>query len=298
LRVPAAGANGTFVPRTVYPMLCAYPTDQQEQYVALACKGGFATPCQCPGCLTPKEELSSMDATLPETHGVRTMELRDRLTAAMGDAATAREMFPAATSDRAALKLAKAEFDRYSFRAGVDPAFHAFAGVYGAYVMLGAAYDQLHNTWIGKFKRLCLLTLCVYGLRFGYKHAVNLLNDRIIASGKHDGLERCVPPAPMGLAATMPRVHACALIRCLRNGMFKGGRKDKEPGLIPMLRGSELEQMAGCMPYVTACMPPISFVYVAFADMQAAFNPVDGHTIASIVELRRLIDEYVPTGPF
>ena len=139
------------------------------------------------------------------------MELRDRLTAAMGDAATAREMFPAATSDRAALKLAKAEFDRYSFRAGVDPAFHAFAGVYGAYVMLGAAYDQLHNTWIGKFKRLCLLTLCVYGLRFGYKHAVNLLNDSIIASGKHDGLERCVQPAPMGLAAAMPRAHApCA----------------------------------------------------------------------------------------
>ena len=192
-------------------MLCAYPTDQQEQYVALACKGGYATPCQCPGCLTPKEELSSMDATLPETYGVRTMDLRDRHTAAMGDPATARKMFPAATSDRAALKLAKAEFDRYSFRAGVDPAFHAFAGVYGAYVMLGAAYDQLHNTWIGKFKRLSLLTLCVYGLRYGYKRAVNLLNDRIIASGKHDGLERCVQPAPMGLAAAIPRVHApCA----------------------------------------------------------------------------------------
>ena len=176
--------------------------------MALACKGGYSTTCQCPGCLTPKEELSSMDPSLPERHGVRTMDLRESLTQAIGDATKARQMFPAAKSDREALKLAKADFDRYSFRAGVEPAFHAFPGIYGAYVMLGAAYDQLHNTWIGKFKRLCLLSLCVYGQRYGYNNAVNLLNARIIASGKHDGLERCVQHAPTGLAAAIPRAQA------------------------------------------------------------------------------------------
>ena len=65
-----------------------------------------------------------------------------------------------------------------------------------------------------------------------------------------------------------------------------------EPGLIAMLRGTELEQMGGLMMYVTAERPPIALVFALFAEVHAAFAPLGGHTIDTIVELRQLIDEY------
>jgi hypothetical protein len=75
--------------------------------------------------------------------------------------------------------------------------------------------------------------------------------------------------------------------------LYKGGRKDKEPGLIAMLRGTELEQMGGLMMYVTADKPPLAHIFALFAEVHAAFAPLGGHTIDTIVELRQLIDEYV-----
>ena len=70
-----------------------------------------------------------------------------------------------------------------------------------------------------------------------------------------------------------------------------------EPGLIAMLRGTELEQMGGLMMYVTAERPPIALVFALFAEVHAAFAPLGGHTIDTIVELRQLIDEASGVAP-
>ena len=193
------------MPLTGYPMLASLPSDQVEQWMALVLKGGHSAKRPCPGCLTPNTLLSSLDATLPVKHGLRTMELRENLTEAMQDGKKARLMFPHATSAKAAQKLAKEQFDDYSFRAGVHPALHGFSGgVAGFYTMSAAGCDPLHNVWLGPFKRLARLVLSLYANDVGYPNAVKLLNDRIVDSGKHDGLERCAQTARTCIAAHTP----------------------------------------------------------------------------------------------
>jgi hypothetical protein len=192
-------------------MLASFPSDQLEQWMALVLKGGHSVKCPCPGCLTPNTLLSSLDATLPVMHGLRTMELRENLTAAMQDGNKARLMFPHATSAKAAQKLAKEQFDDYSFREGVHPALQDFpGGIKGCYLMCAAACDPLHNVWLGPFKRLARLVLSLYAKDVGYPDAVKLLNDRIVDSGKHDGLERCAQAARTCIAAHTPCVPTAA----------------------------------------------------------------------------------------
>ena len=188
-----AGADGELGPLTVYPMLHAYAADQVEQWTYLALKAGHATHCQCPGCLTPKTALSHLSATVPEQYGLRTMTLRNQLTEAIEDPTGVKAMalFPAAKTVQEALKAAKARFDACSFRSGVTPAWHDAPGAFGFYIGSALGYDALHAAWLGKFRRLCHLLLATVADDVGgYSHAATLLNNRIAASGRHDG-QRC-----------------------------------------------------------------------------------------------------------
>ena len=85
--------------------------------------------------------------------------------------------------------------------------------------------------------------------------------------------------------------------RCLPNGLFKGERKGGDPGLVAMLRAAELKAMGPVMPYLFADRAPLARVFVAFVEMQAAYASADGHTIDSIVALRRRIDACVAPSP-
>ena len=85
--------------------------------------------------------------------------------------------------------------------------------------------------------------------------------------------------------------------RCLPNGLFKGERKGKSPGLVAMLRAAELKAMGPVMPYLLADRAPLADAFRAFVEMQAAYASADGHTIDSIVALRRRIDACVVPSP-
>ena len=85
--------------------------------------------------------------------------------------------------------------------------------------------------------------------------------------------------------------------RCLPNGLFKGERKGKLPGLVAMLRAAELKAMGPVMPYLLADRPELADAFRAFVEMQAAYASADGHTIDSIVALRRRIDACVVPSP-
>ena len=200
-----AGANGALVPFTVYPLLHAYAADQVEQWCYLALRGGHATNCQCPGCLTPKTALSDLSDTVPEQYGLRTTALRVRLTEAIEDksGAKAKAMFPTAATVPAALKLAKDRFDACSFRWGVTPAWHD-APACDIYIISGMGYDPVHSGWLGPFRRLCHFTLAEYADGKGYSRAAALLNNRVIASGRHDG-QRC-PRSALLAAPPLRRV--------------------------------------------------------------------------------------------
>lgn len=93
------------------------------------------------------------------------------------------------------------------------------------------------------------------------------------------------------------RAPSTAADRCLPNGLFKGERKGKEPGLVAMLRGAELKAIGPVMPYILVDYPKLSNVFRCFVEMQAAYASADGHTIDSIVALRRRIDTCVIPSP-
>lgn len=93
------------------------------------------------------------------------------------------------------------------------------------------------------------------------------------------------------------RAPSTAADRCLPNGLFKGERKGKEPGLVAMLRGAELKAIGPVMPYILVDYPKLSNVFRCFVEMQAAYASADGHTIDSIVALRRRIDACVVPSP-
>ena len=93
------------------------------------------------------------------------------------------------------------------------------------------------------------------------------------------------------------RAPSTAADRCLPNGLFKGERKGKEPGLVAMLRGAELKAIGPVMPYILVDYPQLSDVFRCFVEMQAAYASADGHTIDSIVALRRRIDACVVPSP-
>jgi hypothetical protein len=115
-----------------------------------------------------------------------------------------------------------------SYRKGIRPALRNFTAAAGGFAILGLSYDRLHMARLGAFKRLCILALAVYADKHGLKKAIDMLNSRFTARGKHDGLDRCVllPMISNGRARGVLQVLATRLVQ---NHEEKQGLCHSEP---------------------------------------------------------------------
>ncbi len=80
--------------------------------------------------------------------------------------------------------------------------------------------------------------------------------------------------------------------RCLPNGLYKASKKPDKIATIAGLKADELGQAAKVMMYITADEDDIFPALIAFEEWHCRVAPVGGHTVASIVELQRCIEEY------
>ena len=78
--------------------------------------------------------------------------------------------------------------------------------------------------------------------------------------------------------------------RCLPNGLYKASKKPDKIATIAGLKADELGQAAKVMMYIRADEDDVCDV--AFEEWHCRIAPVGGHTVASIVELQRCIEEY------
>jgi hypothetical protein len=240
--------------RQVFPLVHTIAVDNPEHCILAGTLYGYGTNCQCSACLTPKDALG--DVTGAAQWPVRTMAIHKALSEAIDDASgkTAQALYTAhlrgqisvprvgskRTHDEAetdivslpsihdAKEWANQSFKDMSYRKGIRPALRNFTAAAGGFAILGLSYDRLHMARLGAFKRLCILALAVYADKHGLKKAIEMLNSRFTARGKHDGLDRCIllPMISNGRARGVLQVLATRLVQ---NHEEKQGLCHSEP---------------------------------------------------------------------
>lgn len=280
---------------TAFPLVHALALDHPEHGIVGGLIQGPGTASACSACLTPKDSLGDIVGAI--AFPVRTLRTYTELVEAYDDAsgAKARALHSAhlashpmdahaasagspskrrrvhqspAQALAAAKKFVKDMLRAMSYRPDVRPALLDFPAAGGGWAILGLSYDGLHMTLLGSLKRKFLLTLACYAKELGLTKAISTLNARLTSRGKHDGLDRCLP------------------------ALFKVSKKSDKIALTMHVRGSELDQAAKVMMYVTADFDDVCLIFCLFAEWFAATKPEGGHNMRSIVALRRAIEKY------